>query len=45
MANYNSRQMPDTSNREIVEKFFQAVNALDWDRSPQGDGLTVPAQL
>jgi hypothetical protein len=30
MANYNSRQMPDTSNREIVEKFFQAVNALDW---------------
>lgn len=32
LDNYNSRQMADIGNREVVERFFQAVNAHDWDR-------------
>jgi len=29
---YNFALMPDTSHRDIVEKFFEAVNAQDWTR-------------
>ncbi len=32
MINYNFPPMAETGNREIVEKFFQALNAQDWDR-------------
>ena len=31
MINYNFPPMAETGNREIVEKFFQALNAHDWD--------------
>ena len=32
VTNYNSRRWRRRGNREIVEKFFEAVNARDWDR-------------